>query len=147
MESGSVATTTVRARSRPPRVLVVDDEPAIRMICAANLRLDGCEVIEARNGQEALELALAVPPDLMLIDVSMPVLDGFGLAIALRADARTSDVPFAFLTGELDPLVRTQAYAAGAVGFFAKPFDPLVIGPFVHRVLSQIVPSPGGHAI
>lgn len=147
MESGLVATATVRAPARPPRVLVVDDEAAIRMICAENLRLDGCEVMEASNGQEALELALAAAPDLMLVDISMPVLDGFGLAHALGADARTSNVPLVFLTGERDPLIEARVYEAGAVGFFEKPFDPSIIGPFVQRVLARSIPSPGAHAI
>lgn len=144
MEAASVAITPVRARARLPLVLVVDDEPAIRMICCANLRLDGCEVLEARNGEEALELARAAMPDLVLVDVNMPVLDGFGLADALRADQRTSNVPFIFLTGERDPGIEARALEAGAAGYFPKPFDPRVVGAFVRGILARNAPaSPG----
>ena len=146
MERSSAAIGSGRAAGRPPRVLVVDDEPAIRTICAEHLRVDGCEVLEASNGQEALELALAAAPDLMLVDVNMPLLDGFELAQALRADERTSRVPLVFLTGELDAGIEARAYGVGAVGFFEKPFDPSVVGAFVQRVLSQAVPSSDGHA-
>ncbi len=153
MEASIVPLEPARMPSRQPRVLVVDDDPAIRLICATNLRLDGCEVIEAGDGQEALELARAEPPDLLLVDLSMPVLDGFGLAAALRLDERTSRLPFVFLTGEVDPHVEARAYAAGAHGFFKKPFDPAIIGLFVQRVLAELAAeprkpaAPGGHSI
>ena len=62
----------------PPRVLVVDDDPAIRRICSTWLSLDGYEVLEAADGQRALELALTEEPAVVLLDLSMPVLDGFG---------------------------------------------------------------------
>lgn len=119
-----------------PRVLVVDDDPSIRLVCATTLDLDGCQVIEATNGQEALELALAEPPDLVLLDLSMPVLDGFGLAAALRADERTREVPLVVLTGELTPQLTTTIDATGALGLFTKPFDPAAVSAFVRNVLA-----------
>ena len=73
-------------RPGPPRVLVVDDDPAIRLVCSTNLQLDGYQVLEAANGQEGLELALDHVPDVVLLEISMPVLDGFGLAAALQAN-------------------------------------------------------------
>ena len=76
-----------------PRVLVVDDDPAIRLICSTWLSLDGYEVLEAADGQDALELAFTEAPAVVLLDLSMPVLDGFGVAAALRADERTRDAP------------------------------------------------------
>ena len=148
MEAAFVASEPVRR----PRVLIVDDDPAIRLICSVNLALDGYDVIEATNGQEALQLAFSSSPDLLLVDLSMPVLDGFGLAAALRANDRTRHLPLVFLTGEIDGDTEARAYEAGAAGFFAKPFDPSIVGTFVRRLLTELAHGPrplspsGGHA-
>ena len=72
-----------------PTILVVDDEQLIRWSLVSRLTDEGYHVLEATNGQEGLELALDHVPDVVLLDISMPVLDGFGLAAALRADERT----------------------------------------------------------
>ena len=136
----------------PTRVLVADDDPAIRLICATWLSLDGYEVIEAVNGQDALELALTEAPDVVLLDLSMPVLDGFAVAAALRADDRTRELPFVVLTGETGPHVAERVYAIGAAGFFTKPFDPGVVAAFVRGVIAELVARKrpvfaGGHAL
>jgi CheY-like chemotaxis protein len=125
----------------PPRVLVVDDDPAIRLLCSTILQPDGYHVLEAANGQEGLELALGQAPDVVLLDISMPVLDGFGLAAALRADERTRELPVIFLSGEVDPLVKAKAFETGAQGFIAKPFDPGAVSSFIERVLAHLVPK------
>ena len=141
-------TAGVRSAGPRPRVLVVDDDAGIRLLCAMHLEREGYDVIEARDGQEGLELAFAETPDLVLLDISMPVLDGFGLAAALRGDERTQQLPLVFLSGETDPHIEEQAYEAGAAAYFAKPFDPSTVGAFVRRVLAQLSPEPslGGHA-
>jgi two-component system chemotaxis response regulator CheY len=151
MEASSVLNGQAHMSARRPRVLIVDDDPAIRLVCATSLGLDGFEVIEAANGQEALDLAFTGAADVILLDISMPVLDGFGVAAALRADTRTRALPFVFLTGELDPHITQRGYAAGAAGFFAKPFDPAAVaaalGRLVDRLPSLQRSAPlGGHA-
>jgi two-component system chemotaxis response regulator CheY len=151
MEASSVLNGQAHMSARRPRVLIVDDDPAIRLVCATSLGLDGFEVIEAANGQEALDLAFTGAADVILLDISMPVLDGFGVAAALRADTRTRALPFVFLTGELDPHITQRGYAAGAAGFFAKPFDPAAgaaaLGRLVDRLPSLQRSAPlGGHA-
>jgi CheY-like chemotaxis protein len=88
-----------------------------------------------------LELALDIVPDVVLLDISMPVLDGFGLAAALRADERTRDLPLIFVSAEADPLIKAKAFETGAHGFITKPFDPRVISSFIHRLLAHAVPS------
>jgi CheY-like chemotaxis protein len=93
-------------RPGPPRVLVVDDDSTLRRLCARILHRDGYHVFEAADGQEGLELALARALDLVVLDISMPVLDGFALATALRNHERTRDIPLVFLTAEKDPLVK-----------------------------------------
>ncbi|HUP31580.1 MAG TPA: response regulator [Gaiellaceae bacterium] len=151
MEASSAVNGPAHTPGPRPRVLIVDDDPAIRLVCATSLGLDGFEVIEAANGQEALDFALRGAADVMLLDISMPILDGFGVAAALRADDRTRELPFVFLTGELDPHIAERGHAAGAAGFFAKPFDPAAVAAAL-RVLVERLPSAarsaplGGHA-
>lgn len=125
---------------RPLRILVVDDDPGIRALCAAVLSAGGFEVLEAENGKEGLTHALSLAPDLVLLDISMPILDGFGLATALRTDERTRDVPIVFISGEAEPEIESQAYDLGALAFFAKPFEPSVLAEFVNRVLQPFRP-------
>jgi PleD family two-component response regulator len=125
----------------PRRILVVDDDSAMRALCAFVLRAEGYEVAEAADGQEALAQAVSDPPDLVILDISMPVLDGFGLAAALRRDERTRELPLVFISGEAHPDVEGHAYDAGALGFFAKPFEPSVLSAFVRRVLEPFRPT------
>ena len=127
--------------ARRPRILVVDDDPGIRALCVAVLGADGYDVAEAADGQEGLVLAVADPPDLVLLDISMPVLDGFGLATALRSNERTRELPIVFISGEAQPEVEGHAYDIGALGFFPKPFEPTVLSAFVRRVLEPFRPA------
>jgi CheY-like chemotaxis protein len=140
MQSHEPGSTDTTRRPGPPRVLVVDDDPAIRLVCSTNLQLDGYQVLEAANGQEGLELALDHVPDVVLLEISMPVLDGFGLAAALQADERTRELPLIFLTTEVDPVVKAQAFETGAHGVIEKPFDPGAVTSFIERVVAQVVP-------
>src|SRR5437763_4130722 len=80
------------------RVLVADDEPAMRVLVRVNLQVEGVEVIEARDGAEALELATQERPDLVLLDVMMPGLDGWQVARRLAETPETSDIPVLFMT-------------------------------------------------
>lgn len=122
---------------RRPRVLIVDDDPAIRLVCSTTLSLDGFDVVEAANGKEALDIALRGAADVVLLDISMPVLDGFGVAAALRDDQRTRELPFVFLSGECDPHVTERGLSAGAAGFFAKPFDPAAIAAALRQLVDR----------
>lgn len=150
MDSTDLAAERPPALGRKPRVLIVDDDRSIRLLCATLLRCEGYDVIEAQDGQEGLERALAEAPDLVLLDISMPILDGFGLAAALRSDERTQRLPFVFISGEVDPQTETRAYEAGAHGYFSKPFDPSAVATFIRSALAQLLPEPsarpGGHA-
>lgn len=119
-----------------PRVLVVDDDPAIRLLCAANLALEGLVVVEAADGRLALEHACNDCPDLIVTDVTMPGLDGFQLAEALRGDIRTSRVPVIFLTGELALGNAARARKLGALAYLTKPFDPAALVSLVVSALA-----------
>ena len=92
-----------RPHSVPIRVLVADDEDAIRLLCRVNLRLAGMEVLEAADGAAAIELARRERPDLVLLDVMMPDVDGWEVAAALAADASTREIPIVFLTARSEP--------------------------------------------
>ena len=120
------------------RVLIVDDDPGIRTLCAASLSRAGVEVLEAENGGHGLERALEDRPDLVLLDVNMPILDGFALAERLQEDERTRHVPFIFLTGELEHKSRTQAQALGAAAFVSKPFDARAVAALVLTLLARL---------
>ena len=118
------------------RILVVDDDPGLRALCGAVLTAEGFEVLEAADGREGLARAFTDDPDLVLCDIEMPILDGFGLAVALRHNAQTRRLPLVFLTGETEPYVERHAYDAGALGFFTKPFEPSVLISFIRRTLA-----------
>jgi two-component system phosphate regulon response regulator PhoB len=140
MQSDEPTSSEATRRPGPPRVLVVDDDPAIRLVCSTNLQHDGYQVLVAANGQEGLELALDQVPDVVLLEISMPVLDGFGLAAALQADERTRELPLIFLTSEDDPLIKAKAFETGAHGVIAKPFEPSAVTSLIGRVVAQVVP-------
>ena len=108
------------------RVLVVDDDDAIREVAQSSLELvAGWEVDVASSGQAALDLAVADPPDAILLDVMMPSMDGPTTFARLQADARTRDVPVVLLTAKVQPSERRRWEQLGVAGVLAKPFDPL----------------------
>lgn len=106
------------------RVLLADDDPLVRMIYVQTLRGRGCQVTEARNGVEAVTLAGTLLPDLVLLDLSMPGMDGWQAVEALRADLLTRGLVVVALTAAGTASVRERALTAGFDGFVVKPFTP-----------------------
>lgn len=127
-----------RAEETIAPVLLVDDEPSIRTICRVNLEGDGLAVVEAKDGDEALEEVRRRRPSLVLLDVMMPGVDGWGVAEQLAADAETRDIPVVFLSARAAPEDRLRAQQLGAVGYVVKPFDPLHLAGIVRGVLERI---------
>ena len=125
------------ARERP-LVLVVDDEASIRLLCGVNLRLEGMDTIEAGNGEDALRLARERRPDLIVLDVMMPHVDGWQVAEELAGDPETRGLSIVFLSARADPADFLHGYQLGAVGYVTKPFDPTALGAVVHEVLARI---------
>jgi two-component system alkaline phosphatase synthesis response regulator PhoP len=119
-------------------VLVVDDEAAIRLLCRVNLRLEGMDTIEAANGEEALQLARSERPDLVLLDVMMPHVDGWQVASELARDGATRSLPIVFLSARAEPSDYLHGYELGAVGYVTKPFDPTALGSVVSDVLLRL---------
>jgi DNA-binding response OmpR family regulator len=120
------------------RVLVIDDERSIRMLCRVNLSASGMEVLEAQDGNEGLELARREQPDLILLDVMMPGRDGWSVARALAEDGRTREIPVVFLTARADAADRRRGRQLGGVAYVVKPFDPVGIGDLVGDVLDRV---------
>jgi CheY-like chemotaxis protein len=126
-----------QADSVPLLVLVADDEPPIRLLCQVNLALAGMEVLLASDGEEAIELARSSAPDLILLDLMMPRVDGWTVAEELAADEQTRGIPIVFLTARATDGDRRRAENAGALGYVLKPFDPVRLAPLVAEVVER----------
>jgi DNA-binding response OmpR family regulator len=105
-------------------VLVADDDADIVRFVEVNLRLEGFQVVTARDGQEALTKALDLQPDVVLLDVLMPRIDGYTVCARLRADDRGAAIPVILLTANFISADQEVARRAGADDFVVKPFDP-----------------------
>jgi two-component system alkaline phosphatase synthesis response regulator PhoP len=119
------------------RILIVDDESAIRLVCRLNLDAVGFQTLEAPDGETALELARSEQPDLILLDVMLPGIDGWGVARELGAAPETRDIPILFLSARSDPSDEARAYEVGALGYLTKPFDPEELIERIRDVLAR----------
>jgi len=120
------------------KVLVIDDEPPIRLLCRVNLEAEGMDVIEAADGQSGVEMAREEAPDVILLDVMMPVLDGWRVAEQLLEDNRTVGIPIIFLTARAEFRDRARGLDIGGVDYITKPFNPLELAPLVQGLLDRI---------
>ena len=120
------------------RVLVIDDEAPIRLLCRVNLEAEGMDVLEAADGPSGLDEARAKEPDVVLLDVMMPGLDGWRVAEQLLEDDRTSEIPIIFLTARAEFRDRARGLDIGGVDYVTKPFNPLELAPLVRRLLDRI---------
>jgi DNA-binding response OmpR family regulator len=120
------------------RVLVIDDEAPIRLLCRVNLEAEGMTVLEAGDGPSGLETARAAEPDVILLDVMMPGLDGWGVAEALLEDERTQQVPIIFLTARAEFRDRARGLDIGGVDYITKPFNPVELAPLVRGLLARL---------
>jgi CheY-like chemotaxis protein len=106
------------------RVLVIDDEPDVRWLIRMSLERAGHEVIDAEDGLRGIALAMKQRPDVIILDLMMPVMDGYGVLAELAKDPRTASVPVVVLSAKAIPDEADHASAAGARRFMEKPFDP-----------------------
>jgi diguanylate cyclase (GGDEF)-like protein len=104
-----------------PRILLADDSATVRALARLELETAGFDVVEATDGEQALSAALADPPDVVLLDVEMPVMDGYQCVQALKADPRTSGVPVVFLTGRVGAEDVVRALKLGGHDYLRKP--------------------------
>jgi DNA-binding response OmpR family regulator len=120
------------------RVLVIDDEAPIRLLCRVNLEAEGMEVLEAADGPSGLETARAETPDVILLDVMMPGLDGWRVAEELLDDERTQGIPIVFLTARAELRDRARGIDLGGVDYVTKPFNPVELAPLVRSLLTRV---------
>jgi DNA-binding response OmpR family regulator len=120
------------------RVLVIDDEAAIRLLCRVNLEAERMQVDEAADGNAGLEQARSVKPDVILLDVMMPGLDGWQVAEELVSDERTKDIPIVFLTARADFRDRERGLEAGGIAYLTKPFNPVELAALIEDLLARI---------
>jgi two-component system phosphate regulon response regulator PhoB len=127
--------TTNDSNQRKRKVLVVDDDPVIRLIMTVNLEAEGTDVVVAADGYDAVSQAVRTSPDVIVLDVMMPGCDGLTALTALKADPRTRHIPVIVLSARASDDERLQGWHAGADHYLTKPFDVHALMGFVDDVL------------
>ncbi|MEL6321626.1 MAG: two-component system response regulator [Cyanobacteria bacterium J06626_14] len=123
--------------SERPRILVVDDHPSSRMTAVALLSVEGYDVVEAESGVHALDNIMSFTPDLILLDVMMPGMDGFEVCRQLKKDEHTRLIPVIFVTALNDRRSRLRGIEVGGDDFLTKPFDQLELSARVKSLVQQ----------
>jgi two-component system cell cycle response regulator DivK len=131
------------SNGRRPRVLLVDDYPDAREMYSEYLQFSGFDVVEASNGMEALQQARSEAPDIILMDLSLPVMDGWEATRRLKADSRTASIPVVALTGHALAGTLEGARQAGCDAFVTKPCLPEDLVAQIRRLLDRPVPDNG----
>ena len=106
------------------RVLVVDDEPDVLLLCRLNLQQRGHELLEAADGSTALEIARDLHPDVIVLDLMLPGISGYDVLEELQRDAETTNIPVLVLTAKSLRADRERSHGLGASAFLTKPFLP-----------------------
>ncbi len=119
------------------KVLVVDDEPDVLLLCRVNLEFEGYNVVEASDGEMAMEVVRAERPDVVLLDVMMPKMDGWQVLAAIKADPDLKDTPVVMLTAKVQDQDQIRGWSSGAAEYITKPFSPLALSQVIQDVLSN----------
>lgn len=117
------------------RILVVDDEPDIVRLVSFSLQRSGHEVFQATDGISGLQLAAQVKPDLILMDVMMPVMSGYDALDQLKADPETRDIPVLMLSAKSQHYEQEEGLRRGALRYVCKPFTPRELAETVSSIL------------
>ena len=127
----------MNTKSPRPRVLLVDDYPDAREMYSEYLQFSGFDVVEATNGIEALQSAIDRTPDIILMDLSLPVMDGWEATRRLKADDRTASIPVVALTGHALAGISEGAKRAGCDAFVTKPCLPEDLVKEIRKILDD----------
>ena len=119
------------------RILIADDSPNIREILKISLEADGHTVLLAEDGEQALSQVVQEKPDLLIMDVMMPMMTGFEAVTRLKADPQTADIPVVMLSAKSQEYEQNEGLTRGAVKYLCKPFTPSVLGEVVAEVLGD----------
>jgi DNA-binding response OmpR family regulator len=120
------------------KTLIVDDEAPIRLLCRVNLEAEEMTVLEAADGPSGLEAARRERPDVILLDVMMPGLDGWRVAEELLDDPNTSAIPIVFLTARAELRDRARGLDLGGLDYVTKPFNPVELAPLIREVIARV---------
>jgi len=119
------------------RILVVDDEPSILETIKFHLEISDYDVLSAVDGMEALKLARTEKPDLILLDLMLPKMDGFKVCKMLKMDRRYKNIPIVMLTAKAGSIDEVEGYQSGADAYVKKPFDLEALGSVVEEMLEK----------
>jgi two-component system OmpR family response regulator len=123
---------------RVQKVLVAEDDPDIQKVIRMSLKLGGViDVVLTGDGRECLAAVNRVRPDLILLDVSMPHLDGYETCVMLKANPNTKSIPVIFLTAKVQAQEAELGMKSGALGYLSKPFDPLTLHEQILALLAK----------
>lgn len=123
------------------KILIVDDEPDVLMLCRVNLEFEGYQVLEASDGEEALEVLGRERVDLVLLDVMMPGLDGWEVLASIKERPQTADIPVIMLTAKAQDRDQIRGWSEGAHDYVTKPFNPIALSETVRRALQPLTPQ------
>ena len=130
----SIPTSAEQTQTSGRRILIVDDEASIRLICRINLAASGWKCEEADNGEEAIVRIRGDRPDVVLLDVMMPIRDGWMVGEDVAGDPAVRDVPIVFLSARAEQ----RAHSLGAVGYLTKPLNPVGLSAAIEEILRRI---------
>ncbi|MCX5777484.1 MAG: response regulator [Candidatus Firestonebacteria bacterium] len=119
------------------KILIMDDEPDVRKMVTGRLKKAGFDVIEAANGERGLEMLLSEKPDMVLLDLAMPGLDGAAVCRRIKADNATKNIPVMLFTASIIKPISESAKEMGADDYIAKPFDSKELLEKIRMLLSK----------
>lgn len=125
------------------KILVVDDERHIVRLVEVNLQRAGYDVVTAYDGVEALEKVKTEKPEMIVLDVMMPRMDGFEVLQHLQADPATADIPVIMLTAKAQDADIFRGWQSGVSSYLTKPFNPRELLTFVERIFQSMAEGPG----
>lgn len=117
------------------RVLVVDDDPMVTRLVRINLELENFEVEEAWDGKTAMKIMRENAPDLLVLDIMMPQMDGWEILRMVREDSELKDLPVVVLTAKVQDEDIARGWRMGADGYIVKPFNPVILADALRKVL------------
>lgn len=119
------------------KILVVDDEADVRFLCKVNLEFEGYQVIDAANGSEALQKIRTEQPDLVLLDVMMPGVDGWEVLAKIRSDRTIAELPVVMLTALTRGPDQLKGWSLGISEYVTKPFNPIALSRTVRNAIGH----------
>jgi CheY-like chemotaxis protein len=119
------------------KILICDDDPVILRLLQVNLEIEGYDVVSAHHGEEAVGLAVQHSPDLIILDIMMPRMDGYQAAQALRSQTETKEIPLIFLSAKAQQADIDKGLGFGVTDYLTKPFDPSELLQVIDRLTAD----------